>query len=500
MSLAFPKQNPGRIEDTYEFGGELGSGAFSVVKEGKRKKDGESVAIKIVAKENTNAREMFCELEVQSKLNHENVVRFFELFDEPDGFYVVMELITGGELFDRIIELRRYTEKDASHVTRQALLGIKHMHDANLVHRDLKPENLLLSSKAADATVKVADFGFSTECGLDEELFETLGTPPYMAPELVILRNDDDSLPGYGKPVDVWALGICLYILLSGIHPFQIEDEDQMLDNIEDGIWRWLGPNWDSISTEGKELIKHMMDADPKTRWTIDQCLESKWIKGHAHEIELDTVKDEIRAFQAKKRLKGAIFGVMASNKMKTMMASLSASKKAAAASAGPTITAPPAAEAAPRKRIIKTERKVTQRAMNVDFECLRIVVESGKDLAPKDANGKSDPYLRVFCGPYKYKTKVVKKTLDPVWSNEIFEIPANFAKVNPIEIECWDWDVIGTDDFMGEFSFKADVVGIGETTTKAFTLEKPKQKSKKKAGDVSGTITLRVTKDPLRS
>jgi len=398
-------------------------------------------------------------------------------------------------LFDRIIELRRYTEKDASHVTRQALLGIKHMHDKDLVHRDLKPENLLLSSKDPDATVKVADFGFATECKDDEELFETLGTPPYMAPELVILRNDDDSLPGYGKPVDVWALGICLYILLSGIHPFQIEDEDQMLDNIEDGVWRWLGPNWDSISDNGKDIIKHMMDPNAQTRWTIGQCLESEWIKGHAPDVELETVKDEIKAFQAKKRLKGAIFGVMASNKMKSLMASFKKGAEGAAEGAAPTTPVPD-----PKKvNKIQTERQPAQVATNADFEQLKVEVVSGKNLAPKDANGKSDPYLRVFCGPFKYKTKVVKKSLDPVWSDESFQIPATTAKVNAITIECWDWDVIGS-DFMGEFSFgltgnSAIDLSPGATQTITFPLQKPKQKSMKKAGAVSGSITLNITK-----
>lgn len=93
-----------------------------------------------------------------------------------------------------------------------------------------------------------------------------------------------------------------------------------------------------------------------------------------------------------------------------------------------------------------------------------------------------------------------MKKTLDPVWTGEVFEIPAAFAKVNPIDFECWDWDVIGADDFMGEFSFKADVVGVGSTVSKTFELQKPKQKSKKKAGDVSGSITLTISKTPLPS
>jgi len=457
-----------------------------VVKEGVNKSDHTEVAIKIVTKESTNAREMFGELEVQAKLNHPNVVRFYEIFDEPDGFYVVMERITGGELFDRIIELRRYTEKDASHVTRQALKGIKHMHDKHLVHRDLKPENLLLSSKAADATVKVADFGFSIECQDDEELFDTLGTPPYMAPELVILRNDDPTLPGYGKGVDTWALGICLYILLSGVHPFQIEDENQMLNNIEDGKWKWLGPNWGSISAEAKDLISHMMDPNPSTRWTIDQCLASKWIKGYAPEVEIDNVKEEIKQFQARKRLKGAIFGVIASNKMKTMMASLT-KKPDGSSSATETTT-----ETKKPTNFI-TSRPRPAVASNADFSVLRIVVESGSGLAPKDANGLSDPYLRIFCGPFKVKTKVIRKTLNPRW-DEVIEIPAEWAKANSIIVECWDWDSIISDDFMGEFSFNASVADDGPVE-KTWELEKPKQRSRKKAGAVSGTITFNISK-----
>jgi len=116
--------------------------------------------------------------------------------------------------------------------------------------------------------------------------------------------------------------------------------------------------------------------------------------------------------------------------------------------------------------------------------------------LAPKDPNGKSDPYLRIFCGPLKYKTKIVKKTLDPVWTNEVFEIPGSIAKSNPIEIECWDWDAVGTDDYMGEFSFKSDVVPtVGEELVQEFPLEKPRVKSMKKSGVVSGSIILNVTK-----
>jgi serine/threonine protein kinase len=120
--------------------------------------------------------------------------------------------ITGGELFDRIIDLHHYTEKDASRVIRETMLGIAHMHDKMLVHRDLKPENLLLSTKDADAAIKVADFGFAKPTEDDKDLTALVGTPPYMAPELVRLRHYDAE-GGYGRSVDIWAIGVILYIL-----------------------------------------------------------------------------------------------------------------------------------------------------------------------------------------------------------------------------------------------------------------------------------------------
>jgi len=309
-----------------------------------------------------------------------------------------------------------------------------------------------------------------------------------MAPELVILRNDDDKLPGYGKGVDIWALGICLYILLSGIHPFQIEDEDKMLDNIEDGLWKWMGPNWASISDEAKDLIKNMMQRDPKQRFTVDQCLQHGWIKGNAPDSELSDIKEELRNYQAKKRLKGAILGVMATNKMKVLMSSLKKEDMGKQPVSKP--------EPNPKNTKFVTEKKTASVASVVDFEVLEVVLLKGNNLAPKDMNGKSDPFLRVWCGNFKFKSKTMERTLDPVWDGDnVCSIPAAVAKANSIEIECWDWDLIGSSDFMGEFSFKSDIVGNGETVEKTFDLAKPREKNRKKTGSVSGSITVRITK-----
>jgi calcium/calmodulin-dependent protein kinase I len=312
-TVEFPKQNKEPPEKHYVIEHELGSGAFSVVKLATHIATNTKWAIKIVDKRNTSASQMQAEVKVMSILNHENIVNFKEIFDTPKHYYVVMEYITGGELFDRIIELHRYTERDAAHVMRQAFLAVEHLHSRNIVHRDLKPENLLLSSKDPDAVVKLADFGFAKEISNDQSLNAIIGTPAYMAPEMVALRTRQG---GYGRPVDCWALGLILYIMLSGIHPFQIEeDEEKIFQLIESGKWQWLGPHWTSVSEAAKDLISKLMEPDPEKRLTVKQALQHPWIL-NASDSELP-VKEELRKFQARKRFKGAIYGIMGLNRLK---------------------------------------------------------------------------------------------------------------------------------------------------------------------------------------
>jgi len=362
---------------------------------------------------------------------------------------------------------------------KQALLGLQHMHSQNLVHRDIKPENLLLSNKENDANVKVADFGFSKPIKTDHDLYETLGTPPYMAPEIVILRNDDLQNPvGYGRPVDVWALGICLYILLSGIHPYQIEDEDKMLDNIEDGIWPgWKGNNWSNVSQSAKNLIEGMMNPDANKRFTLKQCLESPWITDLQPDTELDP--EALKAYQAKKKLKGAIRGVMATNKLAGILA-LGAAKKPGTNPVAPALkeVAAPVAKKTPT------------------WTTLKVIVHSGRNLAPKDTNGKSDPYCLVWCGAAKaLKTKTQKATLNPKWEDaNVFEVSAAQAQGKNLEVEVWDWDFVPPDEFMGKIVLPVDGIPAGEVVKNFYKLERTDQPKHKKA-TVSGELLLEIQK-----
>jgi len=333
------------------------------------------------------------------------------------------------------------------------------MHDNNITHRDLKPENLLLSSKEHHATVKIADFGFATKVTNDTELLQLVGTPPYFAPELSRLR-DEAVMEGYGRPVDIWAMGVILYILLSGIHPFQIADEDLMLDNIQSAKWDWVGPNWPKISGDAKDLVRTMLAKNASQRLTITQCLTHKWLTSDMKEVEdLGAVAEAIKLLQAKKRLKGAMQAVLAQQKLKRLLA----------------LRPPP-----PKQKLTKIVIKAKQ----------------GKDLAAKDSNGKSDPYLIILYGTQQFKTKCIKKTLNPVWTDQTFVIAAD-ASTPQILVECWDYDVVGTHDFMGEFYIPLSTIpDDGSPLKKHFTLELTTSKSKaKKTNFVSGTIELELFK-----
>jgi len=299
-----------------------------------------------------------------------------------------------------------------------------------------------------------------------------------MAPEIVVLRNDDIQNPiGYGRPVDVWALGICLYILLSGIHPYQIEDEDKMLDNIEDGIWPgWKGNNWSNVSQSAKNLIQGMMNPDSSKRFTIKQCLESPWITELQPDTELDP--EALKAYQAKKKLKGAIRGIMATNKLSAILA-LGPAKKT------------PSAQPIKEVPVAQAVKKEVQKWTN-----LRVTVHAGRNLAPKDTNGKSDPYCLVWCGAAKaLKTKTQKATLNPKWEDaNVFEVSAAQAQGKNLEVEIWDWDFVPPDEFMGKIVLPVDSIPVGEVVKNFYKLERTDQPKFKKA-TVSGELLLEIQK-----
>jgi len=303
------------FDEHYILKEEIGKGAFAVVHIGESKKDGARYAVKIINKTPNNKETIETEIEIMQRVsNHKNIVKLVDKFETSNHYYLVLELITGGELFDKIIEIQSYSEQDASRVIRQLLEAINYVHSQEIVHRDLKPENLLLSSKELNADIKLADFGLSKDLHKTPNPVNCAGTPGYLAPE--ILEAYYNKVP-YGKKVDVWSSGVILYILLYGFPPFWEEDQDEMFEKIRRGEFSF--PDSIPISEIARDCIEKMLTVDPQKRLAAEAMLKHPFVVGHdVSALPLPPhFMENIRKFNARRRLKGAIAAVRAINKLK---------------------------------------------------------------------------------------------------------------------------------------------------------------------------------------
>jgi len=312
----FERENQGVITNFYELGNELSRGDNSVTISAWHKQEGKQYAVKIVKKHDVIYQQIRDELYVSAKVNHENIVSYKEVFQTFDRYLIVMELLRGAELFDQIISTGEwYSERAIVQVVKQVFLAVQHLHQLNIVHKDLRPENFLVASSDFRASVKIVDLSFACHCPNDKSQRTSLSTP-FVAPEVAALRQPVEGQPGYGRPVDIWALGVCLYIMLSGVHPFQVVNVNQMLDNIEIGYWDWFGDNWDKISPAAKNLISGMLQPNDDARLTIDQCLGHAWITG-APNLDLKGVAEAVSSYQARQKYKEPlVFGIPAPSKV----------------------------------------------------------------------------------------------------------------------------------------------------------------------------------------
>ncbi|XP_061929695.1 calcium/calmodulin-dependent protein kinase type II alpha chain isoform X26 [Apis cerana] len=300
-----------RFSDNYELKEELGKGAFSVVRRCVQKSTGHEFAAKIINTKKLTARD-FQKLEREAricrKLQHPNIVRLHDSIQEENYHYLVFDLVTGGELFEDIVAREFYSEADASHCIQQILESVHHCHHNGVVHRDLKPENLLLASKAKGAAVKLADFGLAIEVqGEAQAWFGFAGTPGYLSPE--VLKKEP-----YGKPVDIWACGVILYILLVGYPPFWDEDQHRLYAQIKAGSYDYPSPEWDTVTPEAKNLINQMLTVNPGKRITASEALKHPWIcqrERVASVVHRQETVDCLKKFNARRKLKGAILTTM---------------------------------------------------------------------------------------------------------------------------------------------------------------------------------------------
>ncbi|KAM8939039.1 calcium/calmodulin-dependent protein kinase type II subunit delta isoform 6-T6 [Pelodytes ibericus] len=300
-----------RFTDEYQLFEELGKGAFSVVRRCMKIPSGQEYAAKIINTKKLSARDhqkLEREARICRLLKHSNIVRLHDSISEEGFHYLVFDLVTGGELFEDIVAREYYSEADASHCIQQILEAVLHCHQMGVVHRDLKPENLLLASKSKGAAVKLADFGLAIEVQGDQQAwFGFAGTPGYLSPE--VLRKDP-----YGKPVDMWACGVILYILLVGYPPFWDEDQHRLYQQIKAGAYDFPSPEWDTVTPEAKDLINKMLTINPAKRITAAEALKHPWICQRstvASMMHRQETVDCLKKFNARRKLKGAILTTM---------------------------------------------------------------------------------------------------------------------------------------------------------------------------------------------
>ena len=246
------------------------------------------------------------EIAILNNMNHENIIKLYEVFDEKEHYYLITELMLGGELFDRIVTKAFYNEKEARDVCKILFTALNHCHERNVAHRDLKPENLLLVSKTNDKNIKIADFGFAKKVTGPRCLQTQCGTPGYVAPE--ILHG-----VAYGTMADMWSLGVITYILLGGYPPFIEQNQRELFKKIKRGQYEFHVEYWGTISKGAKDLIAGMLTVDPSKRLTADQCLMAPWITGSDADLagkDLGVNLDKFRRYNAKRKVRQAVLTV----------------------------------------------------------------------------------------------------------------------------------------------------------------------------------------------
>ncbi|KAM7413948.1 hypothetical protein PAMA_018984 [Pampus argenteus] len=263
-----------RVTAKYDIKALIGRGSFSRVVRVEHKSTRQPYAIKMIETRYREGREV-CESElcVLRRVRHTNIIQLVEVFETAERVYMVMELATGGELFDRIIARGSFTERDATRVLQMVLDGVKYLHTLGITHRDLKPENLLYYHPGADSKIIITDFGLASSRKKGDECLmkTTCGTPEYIAPEILVRKP-------YTNAVDMWALGVISYILLSGTMPFEDDNRMRLYRQILKGKYSFSGEPWPSVSNLAKDFVERILTVDPSERLTAGQALKHPWI------------------------------------------------------------------------------------------------------------------------------------------------------------------------------------------------------------------------------
>eukprot|EP00301_Raphidiophrys_heterophryoidea_P001570 c10754_g1_i2.p1 GENE.c10754_g1_i2~~c10754_g1_i2.p1 ORF type:complete len:324 (+),score=91.11 c10754_g1_i2:110-1081(+) len=298
------------LKQKYELGEIIGTGTFSEVREAVNKDTGQTVAIKLIEPKDKEEEKMLKqEIEILGNLNHPNVIHLIEVFDRPTKVLknkkmaIVMEMLSGGELLDRILDKTYFLEPEARSIMKQLLEAITYYHSRGIVHRDLKPGNILFSSPDDNSPIKVADFGCATYIPPENPnhgLSTVCGTPAFVAPEVI-----NPHAGGYGKQADMWSVGVILYTMLCGCLPFNEDDDDRLFAQIIKGDFVFEQELWAQISEDAKDLIRKCLTIDPLARITAQQAQSHPWMVVRKTALE-EYVEGytQLRARMARRRLR----------------------------------------------------------------------------------------------------------------------------------------------------------------------------------------------------
>jgi calcium-dependent protein kinase len=296
------------ITNHYIILNDLGNGSYGTVKKVKHKISNEERAMKIVKKKSESS---INEIEILKKISHPNIISIYEIFEDSKNYYIMSELIEGGELFEEITNRGSFSEIDAAKIMKQLLTSVNYLHNKNIVHRDLKPENIMMINKHSNNfEIKLIDFGTAKSFEKGDKLSKFIGTSYYIAPE-VLAEN-------YDEKCDIWSSGIILYILFCGYPPFDGNSNIDIYHSIKYSSPSFTSEEWKDVSKEAIDLIVNMLTKNPSKRLNAEQCLSHKWFK-NMEALETDMIQKNKIKFNPLKALK-KMTDFVTENKLKQMV------------------------------------------------------------------------------------------------------------------------------------------------------------------------------------